>query len=46
MSDNFPQHFTKEYQNIYSYRSLDPVVVLLFIIFMIIFGICVIYKIN
>lgn len=42
----FPNHFKKEYQSIYTYRSLDPVVILLFIIFMVLFGVCAFYKIN
>ncbi len=46
MSDNFPNNFIKEYQSIYSYRKLEPIIILLFIIFMVIYALCVYFKIN
>ncbi len=42
----FPKHFQVGYKTIYNFKNLDPIVFLLFIIFIIIYGIAVYYKMN
>ncbi len=43
---SFPKHFQVNYKTYYSFKNLDPVVILLFILFIIIYFIAVIYKLN
>ncbi len=42
----FPKHFQVGYQSFYDFKNLDPIVILLFIIFIIIYGIAAYYKLN
>ncbi len=42
----FPKHFQISYQKYYSYKSLDPIVILLFVLFMIIYCVTIYYKLN
>jgi hypothetical protein len=44
--NRFPKHFQISYQKYYSYKNLDPIVISLFILFMIIYIVTVYFKLN
>ncbi len=42
----FPKHFQVSYQKYYHFQNLDPIIILLFILFIVIYFVAIYYKLN